>query len=166
MDINTLKEKVSTYVNKKTIIIFIIGIAIGLLSYWLLFGRTNISDNGSTISTANEQLDRIRENQSDANRELESVRDGINASIDRIEEAEGTVGRIEESANSIKESSTNSIDFIRESEQRIRESKQILEEIGRTKKWLKMSKKYTRRNSKWTTNSTLSKIKKGVILCL
>ena len=133
--IDNIKDKVSEYVNKKNIIIYIICFVIGFGAYWLLFGRTDIHDNGNTISTANEQLDRVREYQSDANRELESVRDGINASIDRIEEAEGTVDRIEESANSIKESSTNSIDFIRESEQRIRESKQILEEIRATKKW-------------------------------
>ena len=132
--IDNIKDKVSEYVNKKNIIIYIVLLCVGLFFGWLLFGRTDIHDNGNTISTANEQLDRIRENQSDANRELESVRDGINASIDRIEEAEGTVSRIEESANSIKESSTNSIDFIRESEQRIRESKKILEEIRATKK--------------------------------
>lgn len=132
--IDNIKDKVSEYVNKKTIIMCIICFVIGFGAYWLLFGRTNVHDNGNTISTANEQLDRIRENQSDANRELESVRDGINASIDRIEEAEGTVSRIEESANDIRETSRDSIDFVRESEQRIRESKQILEEIGRTKK--------------------------------
>lgn len=132
--IDNIKDKVSEYVNKKNIIIYIVLLCVGLFIGWYVFGRTDIHDNGNTISTANEQLDRIRENQSDANRELESVRDGISASIDRIEEAEGTVGRIEESANSIKESSTNSIDFIRESEQRIRESKQILEEIRATKK--------------------------------
>jgi methyl-accepting chemotaxis protein len=132
--IDNIKDKVSEYVNKKTIIMCIICFAIGFGAYWLLFGRTDVYDNGNTISTANEQLDRIRENQSDANRELESIRDGINASIDRIEEAEGTVSRIEESANDIRETSRDSIDFIRESEQRIRESKQILEEIGRTKK--------------------------------
>ena len=125
--IDNIKDKVSEYVNKKNIIIYIICFVIGFGAYWLLFGRKDIHDNGNTISTVNEQLDRVRENQSDANRELESVRDGINASIDRIEEAEGTVSRIEESANDIRE--TN-----RESEQRIRESKQILEEIGRTKK--------------------------------
>lgn len=132
--IDNIKDKVSEYVNKKNIIIYIVLLCVGFFIGWYVFGRTDIHDNGNTISTANEQLDRIRENQSDANRELESVRDGINASIDRIEEAEETVGRIEESANSIKESSTNSIDFIRESEQRIRESKQILEEIRATKK--------------------------------
>ena len=134
MDINTLKEQVNTYVNKKTIIIFIIGIAIGLLSYWLLFGRTNIHDNTDTISTANEQLDRIRENQQDTARELESIRNRLNESIDRITEAEGTVSRIEESANDIRETNRESNDLARESEQRIRESIKILEEIRGTEK--------------------------------
>lgn len=132
--IDNIKDKVSEYVNKKNIIIYIVLLCVGLFLGWYVFGRTDIHDNGNTISTANEQLDRIRENQSDANRELESVRDGINASIDRIEEAEGTVSRIEESANDIRETSRDSIDFIRESEQRIRESKQILEEVRATKK--------------------------------
>ena len=132
--IDNIKDKVSEYVNKKNIIIYIICFVIGFGAYWLLFGRKDIHDNGNTISTTNEQLDRVRENQQDTARELESIRDGINASIDRITEAEGTVSRIEESANDIRETSRDSIDFIRESEQRIRESKQILEEIGRTKK--------------------------------
>lgn len=129
-------ESLKSWVNQnaKIIIISIICILIGFFLGWYVFGRTDIHDDGNTISTSNEQLDRIRENQSDANRELESIRDGINASIDRIEEAEGTVSRIEESANDIRETSRDSIDFVRESEQRIRESKQILEEIRATKK--------------------------------
>lgn len=120
--------------NAKTIIIGIICILIGIFFGWYVFGRKDIHDNGNTISTVNEQLDRVRENQSDANRELESVRDGINASIDRIEEAEGTVDRIEESANSIRETNRDSIDLARESEQRITESIKILEEIRGTEK--------------------------------
>ena len=132
--IDNIKDKVSEYVNKKTIIMCIICFVIGFGTYWLLFGRTDIYDNGNTISTANEQFDRIRENQSDANRELESVRDGINASIDRITEAEGTVSRIEESANDIRETNRESNDLARESEQRIAESIKILEEIRGTEK--------------------------------
>ena len=93
--IDNIKDKVSEYVNKKTIIMCIICFVIGFGAYWLLFGRTNVHDNGNTISTANEQLDRIRENQSDANRELESVRDGINASIDRIEELNSDTDNID-----------------------------------------------------------------------
>lgn len=132
--IDNIKDKVSEYVNKKNIIICIICFVIGFGTYWLLFGRKDIHDNGNTISTANEQLDRVREYQSDANRELESVRDGINASIDRITEAEGTVSRIEESANDIRETNRESNDLARESEQRIRESIKILEEIRGTEK--------------------------------
>ena len=132
--LDNIKEQVNTYVNKKTIIMFIIGIIVGLLPYWFLFGRTNVHDNTGTVSTANEQLDRVRENQQDTARELESIRDGINASIDRITEAEGTISRIEESVNDIRETNRESNDLARESEQRITESIKILEEVGRTKK--------------------------------
>ena len=132
--IEQLKEQVSTYVNKKNIIIYIVLLCIGLFLGWYVFGRTDIHDNGSTISTANEQLDRVRENQQDTARELESIRNRLNESIDRITEAEGTVSRIEESANDIRETNRESNDLARESEQRIRESIKILEEIRGTEK--------------------------------
>ena len=132
--IDNIKDKVSEYVNKKTIIIYIICFVIGFGTYWLLFGRKDIHDNGNTISTANEQLDRVRENQQDTARELESIRNRLNESIDRITEAEGTVSRIEESANDIRETNRASNDLARESEQRITESIKILEEIRATKK--------------------------------
>lgn len=132
--INNIKDKVSEYVNKKTIIVCIICFVIGFGAYWLLFGRTDVHDNGNTINTANEQLDRTREYQSDAIRSITEVRDGIERDIEAVDRAEERTDDITQSAIRIQEQNGFVLDAIRESTERIKQSKQVLEEVRATKK--------------------------------
>ena len=132
--IDNIKDKVSEYVNKKTIIMCFICIVIGFLSYWLLFGRTNVHDNRNTINTANEQLNRTREYQSDVIRSITEVRDGIERDIETVNRAEERTDNITESAIRIQEQNGDIYDAIRESTERIKQSKQVLEEVRATKK--------------------------------
>ena len=132
--IDNIKDKVSKYVNKKTIIMCFICIVIGFLSYWLLFGRTNVHDNRNTINTANEQLNRTREYQSDVIRSITEVRDGIERDIETVNRAEERTDNITESAIRIQEQNGDIYDAIRESTERIKQSKQVLEEVRATKK--------------------------------
>lgn len=129
-------ESIKSWVkqNAKTIIIIIICILIGIFFGWLLFGRTNISDNGNTINTANEQLDRTREYQSDAIRSITEVRDGIERDIEAVDRAEERTDDITQSAIRIQEQNGFVLDAIRESTERIKQSKQVLEEVRATKK--------------------------------
>ena len=132
--IDNIKDKVSEYVNKKTIIIYIVLLCVGLFLGWYVFGRTDIHDNGNTINTANEQLDRTREYQSDAIRSITEVRDGIERDIEAVDRAEERTDDITQSAIRIQEQNGFVLDAIRESTERIKQSKQVLEEVRATKK--------------------------------
>lgn len=127
--IQEIKRQVVEYVNEKPYIIYIICIIIGILFGWLLFGRTNIHNNGDTITGVGEQLDSIREYQSDAIRDIEYVRDGIEQDIERINRTEERTDNITESAIRIQEQNGNIYDAIRESTERIRQSRQIIKDI-------------------------------------
>lgn len=128
-------EQIKSWVkqNAKTIIISIICILIGILFGWLLFGRTDIHDNGNTINTANEQLNRTGEYQSDAIRSITEVRDGIERDIEAVDRAEERTDDITQSAIRIQEQNGFVLDAIRESTERIKQSKQVLEEVRATK---------------------------------
>lgn len=129
-------EQIKSWVkqNAKIIIISIICILIGLFFGWYVFGRTNIHDNGNTINTANEQLNRIGEYQSDAIRSITEVRDGIERDIEAVDRAEERTDDITQSAIRIQEQNGFVLDAIRESAERIKQSKQVLEEVRATKK--------------------------------
>lgn len=129
-------EQIKSWVkqNAKIIIISIICILIGLFFGWYVFGRTNIHDNGNTINTANEQLNRTGEYQSDAIRSITEVRDGIERDIEAVDRAEERTDDITQSAIRIQEQNGFVLDAIRESAERIKQSKQVLEEVRATKK--------------------------------
>ena len=126
-------DKVKKYVNKKTIIVCLICVLIGVFIGWKLFGA-DIHDNGNTANTAREQLERTREYQSDAIERIERVRDGLTESIETVNRAEETNNRIENSARKLQDRNREYIDSIRESQSRVEESLNIIEAIRATKR--------------------------------
>lgn len=125
-------NRVKKYVNKKTIIMCLICVLIGVFIGWKLF-RTDIHDNGNTANTAREQLERTREYQSDAIERIERVRDGLTESIEAVNRAEERTDRITESAKDLQDRNTRINNAIRESQSRVTESINILEAIRSTK---------------------------------
>ena len=126
-------NKVKKYVNKKTIIVCLICVLIGVFIGWKLFGA-DIHDNGNTANTAREQLERTREYQSDAIERIERVRDGLTESIETVNRAEERTDRITESAKDLQDRNREYIDSIRESQSRVEESLNIIEAIRATKR--------------------------------
>lgn len=125
-------NKVKKYVNKKTIIVCLICVLIGVFIGWKLFGA-DIHDNGNTANTAREQLERTREYQSDAIERIERVRDGLTESIETVNRAEERTDRITESVKNLQDRNTRINNAIRESQSRVTESINILEAIRSTK---------------------------------
>lgn len=125
-------NKVKKYVNKKTIVVCLICVLIGVFIGWKLFG-TDIHDNGDTANTAREQLERTREYQSDAIERIERVRDGLTESIETVNRAEERTDRITESVKNLQDRNTRINNAIRESQSRVTESINILEAIRNTK---------------------------------
>lgn len=126
-------NKVKNYVNKKTIIVCIICVLIGVFIGWKLF-RTDIYDNGNTANTTREQLERTGEYQSDAIERIGGVRDGLTESIEAVNRAEERIDRITESAKDLQDRNREYIDSIRESQSRVEESLNIIEAIRATKR--------------------------------
>lgn len=125
-------NKVKKYVNKKTIIMCLICVLIGVFIGWKLFGA-DIHDNGNTANTAREQLERTREYQSDAIERIERVRDGLTESIETVNRAEERTDRITESVKNLQDRNARINNAIRESQSRVTESINILEAIRSTK---------------------------------
>lgn len=126
-------NKVKNYVNKKTIIVCIICVLVGVFIGWKLF-RTDIYDNGNTANTAREQLERTGEYQSDAIERIGGVRDGLTESIEAVNRAEERTDRITESAKDLQDRNTRINNAIRESQSRVTESLNIIEAIRATKR--------------------------------
>ena len=126
-------NRVKKYVNKKTIIVCIICVLIGVFIGWKLFGA-DIYDNGNTANTAREQLERTGEYQSDAIERIRGVRDGLTESIEAVNRAEERTDRITESAKDLQDRNREYIDSIRESQSRVEESLNIIEAIRATKR--------------------------------
>ena len=126
-------NKVKNYVNKKTIIMCIICVLVGVFIGWKLF-RTDIHDNGNTTNTTREQLERTGEYQSDAIERIGGVRDGLTESIEAVNRAEERTDRITESAKDLQDRNTRINNAIRESQSRVEESLNIIEAIRATKR--------------------------------
>lgn len=117
--------------NTKKYIICIILFFIGFFASWIL--RTNIYNDTDTNGSTVEQLDRIRENQSDIIRDLESVRHGIRSDIETVNRTEERVIYIETKVNDIRENNARISELIGESQRRIEENKRILYNIREQK---------------------------------
>ena len=126
-------NKVKNYVNKKTIIVCLICVLIGVFIGWKLFGA-DIHDNGNTANTVREQLERTGEYQSDAIERIRGVRDGLTESIEAVNRAEERTDRITESAKDLQDRNTRINNAIRESQSRVTESLNIIEAIRATKR--------------------------------
>lgn len=114
---------------KKAIITVIVCVCVGIACWWLLFGRESVYDNGDTINTAREQSERIGKYQQSASDSINTVRDGLDDSINAVGRIEERTGRIEESIDSVERRNTESLGLIGESTDRIRESKSIIDSI-------------------------------------
>lgn len=110
------------------IIIGIVCVIGGIILGGLLFGK-DISDNRNRIDTAYEQLERVGEHQQSVDESLDTIRDGLDRSIDTTIGIEERNERIKESVDSATSNNESSIGLVRESTERIEQSKSILERV-------------------------------------
>lgn len=117
--------------NDKKIYFIVIAILVFIFGAWLL---CRVRDNGDTVQSTYEQSERIGDHQSEVIEQLSNIKHGIDSAIERVEQAEGRIDTITESANRIQEQNSVIYESIGASQQRIADSKRILEEIRKTKR--------------------------------
>lgn len=110
------------------IVIGIVCVIGGIILGGLLFGK-DIHDNRNRINTAYEQLERVGEHQQSVDESLDTIRDGLDRSIDTTIGIEERNERIKESVDSATSNNESSIGLVRESTERIEQSKSILERV-------------------------------------
>lgn len=110
------------------IVIGIVCVIGGIILGGLLFGK-DIHDNRDRINTAHEQLERVGEYQQSVDESLDTIRDGLDRSIDTTIGIEERNERIKESVDSVTSNNESSVGLVRESTERIEQSKSILERV-------------------------------------
>ena len=96
---------------------------------WYLLAEPNISDQRERASDVGAALERAGSEQHDAERDIERVGRGIDASIERADEVASGIDEAERRIEASQERGGECAEVIADSERRIKESKRILQGI-------------------------------------